>query len=290
MLPRWENSQLVLHAAHGTGNWIGAASALVHGDYIYLAYRDRHPVDRGRGNRAYVARSPIDDGIHFATLCAIDKADMDAESLERPAMDVTPDGDWDLYLSCATFNSKHWRIERLRARRPQDFSARTRKTAFPGSAAFGIKDPVLVRGQELRIWATVHPLTEGDENADRMISVDACSGESVMVPDPGTWYSRGTRITAVIGEYAYFDGRASAAENYEERTGIAKWDGSRYVAVAGPASSPVGGGALRYVSAIALPTGERRLYYESATKYGSHELRSELRARPGASRSTPRPT
>jgi hypothetical protein len=30
MLPQWENSQPVLHAAHGTGNWIGAASALVH--------------------------------------------------------------------------------------------------------------------------------------------------------------------------------------------------------------------------------------------------------------------
>jgi hypothetical protein len=25
MLPKWENSQLVLHTAHGTGNWIGAA-------------------------------------------------------------------------------------------------------------------------------------------------------------------------------------------------------------------------------------------------------------------------
>jgi hypothetical protein len=47
MLPQWENSQLVLHAGRGTGNWIGAASALVHDDYIYLAYRDRHPVEKG---------------------------------------------------------------------------------------------------------------------------------------------------------------------------------------------------------------------------------------------------
>jgi len=98
MLPRWQNSQLVLPVAHGTGNWIGAASAMIHDDHIYLAYRDRHPVDKGRGNRAYVARSPIDDGINFDTLCIIDKDDMDAESLERPALDVTPDGDWDMYL------------------------------------------------------------------------------------------------------------------------------------------------------------------------------------------------
>jgi hypothetical protein len=280
MLPQWENSQPVLHAAPGTGNWIGAASALVHGGYIYLAYRDRHPVDKGRGNRAYVARSPVDSGVHFDTLCVIDKADMDAESLERPALDVTPDGDWDLYLSCATFNSKHWRIERLRASRPEDFTARTRETIFPGSAAFGIKDPVLLRDPGLRVWATLHPLTEGDDNADQMISVDAYSCKTVMVPEPGTWYSRGTRITAVAGEYAYFDGRASPAQNYEERTGIAQWSGSRYVAEAGPASSPFGGGALRYVSAIVLPDGGLRLYYESATKYGSHELRTELRAQP----------
>jgi hypothetical protein len=290
MLPRWENSQPVLHAAPGTGNWIGAASALVHDGHIYLAYRDRHPVNKGRGNQAYVARSPIDNGVHFETLCAIDKADMDAESLERPALDVTPDGDWDLYLSCATFNSKHWRIERLRASRPEGFSATARETIFPGSAEFGIKDPVLLRShyrghdrdqgrdQGLRIWATLHPLTEGDDNADQMISVDALTCERVMVPQPGTWYSRGMRITAVLGEYAYFDGRASAAQNYEERTGIAKWNGSRYIAEAGPVSSPFGGGALRYVSVITLPDGLLRMYYESATEYGSHELRTELRA------------
>jgi hypothetical protein len=279
MLPRWEDSQLVLHAEPGAGNWIGAASALVHGDYIYLAYRDRHPVDKGRGNQAHVARSPVHDGIHFETLCVIDKEAVDAESLERPAVDVTPEGNWDLYLSCATFHSKHWRIEKLRARSPHDFDARTRETVFPGSTAFGIKDPVLTRaGQDLRIVATEHPLTEGDQNADEMISVDAFSGEPVMIPEPGTWYGRGTRVTSVVGEYAYFDGRASAEENFEERTGMARWDGSRYTAIAGPASSPFGRGALRYVSAIEVPAG-LRLYYESATEFGSHELRTELRGR-----------
>jgi hypothetical protein len=275
LLPQWEKSQPVLHAAHGSGNWIGAASALVHGDSIYLVYRDRHPVDKGRGNRAYVSRSPIDNGIHFDTLCVIDKDEMDAASLERPALDVTPDGDWDLYLSCATFHSKHWRIERLRARRPEGFTARTRQTVFPGSAEFGIKDPVLVRRRDLRVLATVHPLTEGDQNADRMVSVDAITGEYVLVPQPGTWYRRGARLTSVAGEYAYFDGRASAGENFEEKTGVAQWNGSQYIATAGPAASPFGGGALRYVSAIELPAG-LRLYYESATEYGSHELRTEL--------------
>src|SRR5258708_19540874 len=85
----------------------------------------------------------------------------------------------------------------------------------------------------------------------------------------------------MVGEYAYVDGRASAEENFEERTGIARGNGSGYIAVAGPASSPFGGGALRYVSAIELPAG-LRLYYESATKYGSPELCTELIVQPCA--------
>jgi hypothetical protein len=123
----------------------------------------------------------------------------------------------------------------------------------------------------------LHPLTEGDDNADKMVSVDASSYKPVMVPEEGTWYGRGTRITAILGEYAYFDGRATAAQNYEERTGLARWNGAFYMPEAGPASSPFGGGALRYVSAIVLPNGDARLYYESATQYGSHEVRTELR-------------
>jgi hypothetical protein len=71
-----------------------------------------------------------------------------------------------------------------------------------------------------------------------------------------------------------------AAQNFAERTGVARWIGSAYVPTVGPASSPFGDGALRYVSVISLPTGAMRLYYESSTEYGSHELRTELRDQP----------
>jgi len=40
MLPQWENSEPVLQAAHGTGNWIGAASALIHGVHSRVCVRD----------------------------------------------------------------------------------------------------------------------------------------------------------------------------------------------------------------------------------------------------------
>ncbi len=77
---------------------------------------------------------------------------------------------------------------------------------------------------------------------------------------------------------AYYDGRASAAENWNERTGIAiAGAGHEFVPVgyAPAAVSPAGDGALRYVSVIAVPGGYR-LYYEASRADGAHELRTEL--------------
>jgi hypothetical protein len=82
---------------------------------------------------------------------------------------------------------------------------------------------------------------------------------------------------------AYYDGRASAAENYEERTGIAFGaDPAALVASsrpgAGPAvSSPYFTGGLRYLDLIDLPDGRTRMYYELARADGSHALVTELR-------------
>ncbi len=82
---------------------------------------------------------------------------------------------------------------------------------------------------------------------------------------------------------AYYDGRASAAENYEERTGVAV--GAEPAALLatsqpgdGPAvASPYSTGCLRYLDLVNLPDGQTRLYYEMAQPDGSHALVTELR-------------
>ena len=106
---------------------------------------------------------------------------------------------------------------------------------------------------------------------------------TALSPRPGEWDARGVRVSAVRlsgGQVvAYYDGRATAAENYEERTGMAT--GSEpaaltAVAAAGMARGPQGGG-LRYLSIVDLGDRHERWYYEMTRADGAHELRTELR-------------
>jgi hypothetical protein len=79
---------------------------------------------------------------------------------------------------------------------------------------------------------------------------------------------------------AFYDGRASAVENYEERTGIATGTDPAALTAIGTtaaAESPYAGRGLRYLEVLPLADGRHRLYYEMTRPDASHELRTELR-------------
>ena len=99
---------------------------------------------------------------------------------------------------------------------------------------------------------------------------------------PGEWDQRGVRVAAVVPDggrlLAWYDGRASQQENWEERTGVAVADGpsGSFTPTHGPIGSPHAPGGLRYVSVVDLPDGSRRAYYEATRADGAHELRTQL--------------
>ncbi len=272
----------------GLGAWAGSPSAVLADGEIYLAYRLR-TADR-RGQVVQVARSA--DGVSFEPLVSIGKQDMDAESLERPALVRTREGTWRLYLSCATWGTKHWRVELLEAGTPDGFDSATRRVLLPGDAASAVKDPVIAwQGGQWHLWASVHPLTERGEE-DRMTTQYATSPDGIawtwqgtaLACRPGEWDARGARVSAVRfgrqGVTAYYDGRATAAQDCEERTGIAFGATPGALTALGDrpvAESPAQGLGLRYLTILDLGDGRERLYYELTNASGSHDLVTELR-------------
>jgi hypothetical protein len=272
----------------GPGYWAGAPSSVLSDGAIYLAYRLRRPIGQGRGYAVVVARSL--DGERFETVYTLGREEVGTESLERPALVRTPEGTWRLYISCATYNSKHWRVELLEADDPSRFDATRRRVVLPGDPKTGVKDPVIVHHDGVwHLWASCHPLAEPGEE-DQMVTDYATSADGLewtwhgtaLTGRHGCWDSRGARVTSVVraGDtiLATYDGRATAAENYEERTGLATGTDHSSLTPLGTepiAESPYGG--LRYLDVLPLPDGRHRVYYELTRKDGGHELRTELR-------------
>jgi hypothetical protein len=281
-------STVVAAPGEGPGFWAGAPSAVLADGVWWLAYRLRRPVNAGRGLAVVLARSA--DGVRFEPAGYVEAASFGAASLERPALVRRPDGGWRLYVSCATPGSKHWRIEALDADTVEGLPAATPVTVLPGDAATGVKDPVVrVDPDGWHLWVCCHPLdVPGDE--DRMVSRYATSADGLswtfsateLAPPPSGWARRGIRVTAVLPgpcPVVLFDGRATAEENWYERTGVAALgaDGRYHpVGDAPVVASPHHRGTLRYVDVVPLPSGGHRLYFEAARPDGAHDLFTQL--------------
>lgn len=291
-LPSYDGSEVVVAApGEGPGNWAGAASAVLVDGVFWLTWRNRRPLAAGRGVTVDVARST--DGVRFETVAQVHRDQLGCESLERPVLVPVPasqGGGWRLYLSCATWDSKHWWVDSLTAATPEELPTGERRVVLAGDEFTAVKDPVIGVTQDgaWEMWLCCHPLTEpGHEDrmtTRRLTSPDGLSwfdeGE-VLAGRPGAWDARGARVAAVLADGVTFlyDGRPDAASNWFETTGVARWDGSRLVPDDSitPIASPHSDGAFRYASAVPLPDGRVRYYVEAARPDGAHDLVTVVR-------------
>ncbi len=266
----------------GVGWWAGSSHVALDEDGTYvIAYRVRTGA-RGRGSNV-VARS--EDGEHFTTVCTIDQARFDAQSMEKPSLVRTDEGRWRLYVCPASpAPSKHWWIDVLEADDPADLATADARTVFPGDEQTGVKDPLVQRTTDggWQAWICCHPLDVPDEE-DRMTTAYATSKDglewdwhgTVLAPRAGMWDARGARVTAVLPDgRAAYDGRATKEENWFERIGLARLTGIR----PGELQQANDDAAVdaRYLDVLPLPDGGYRIYYEARLTDESHELRTEL--------------
>jgi hypothetical protein len=298
----------------GPGWWAGAPGATFDAltDTFYLVYRQRQPRELGRGIECRIAAS--ENGIAFKDIWALPKSSLNALSLERCSLCRGLDGVWRLYLCYVSVEDRRWRIGLLEADEPDAFDLErlTPLLTADDIGADGVKDPsVFIIGRMTYLiasYATHEADLDPEQSRVRHATGDifntgltrsrtgaAISGDgrrfqwigdiSPMTqagdPDKPAWDSYCRRIGSVLpldrgGFLAFYDGGASVAENYEERTGLAiTFDLREFYSLSpdGPALvSPYSTGCLRYVDA--LPVGrELFYYYEMARPDGSHELR-----------------
>ena len=105
------------------------------------------------------------------------------------------------------------------------------------------------------------------------------SGTSAVLASPTCLWGDGSGPGEVV---AFYDGRATASQNWEEVTGIASGPpGALRVVGDEPALvSPDTGTGLRYLSTVELDDGARRFYYEVTRSDGAHDLRTEYSPAP----------
>ena len=247
-LPTYGDATVVVPAPDaGPGNWSGAASAVLVDGTFWLTYRVRRPLTEGRGVAVVVARS--DDGVAFTPVTEVARETFGCESFERPVLVPVPGLGWRLYLSCATYDSKHWWIDSLTAPTVAELPAGHQQVVLPGDERLAVKDPVIQHptgpGEEWVMWLCCHPLTEpGHEDrmtTRRLTSPDGLAwtdhGE-VLAGRPGQWDARGARVTAILSPDAVlYDGRPDAESNWHETTGVARWDAG-VAGSAGPHGRP----------------------------------------------------
>ncbi len=258
-----------------------------------LFYRERTPLEQGRGARCAVALG--DDGITFTDVWSATKDELAAMSIEVGHA-VRAGDEWRLYVSYQYAATGEWRIDMLRAGHPERFDAQARRTVLaPRDYGLAwIKDPWLVAADGgWDLYGAVpartgpQPIRDTVRAAPLDATVVARSADGLYFPSikyvfeatgDDSWHGRRARLNSAFpwdgGWVATWDGGRTFYDNYEEWCGLAtSEDGRRFTRVdtGGPwVRSPHG--SVRYVYGLALD--DRVLfYYEFTRPDGSHDLR-----------------
>jgi hypothetical protein len=285
-----------------TGYWAGAPSVLADGDVTWLTYRERRP--RGapaeRGWRCAVAVSR--DGIGFDDVWEVHKDELATASMERFDL-IRTAGGYELLLSFVDPADGRWRIDAVRATRPDAFDVADRRPVLTAASTGteGVKDPVVVElgglthlfasvaapgpgvdasahasADVYNTGATTHPTGVATRGTDGF----TWRGEALAVGPGGSWDGYQARLGAIIpagdGWLGLYDGSAGHEENYEERLGLA-WspDGRvwRRETPRGPwLIGPGPTGSIRYADVV-VRDGAAWIYHEVTRPDGAHELR-----------------
>jgi len=300
----------------GPGWWVGAPSATFDSltNRFYLVYRHRRPRELGRGIECRIASS--DDGVTFVDIWRLPKAALDALSVERCSLHRAPNGRWLLYLSYVDASDLRWRISVIEAAEPDRFDVAAMRTLFRAEdlGCDGVKDPNVFQFGPMIYMLVSYAGHDGALPDDAHATADvyntglvksrtgaAVSGDGVhflwlgdvspaskFLPSAASasesassWDAYCRRISTILplgsgGYLALYDGSASVAENYEEKTGLAvTFDLRTYYSLSPEApilESDAGSGSLRYADVLSVGH-ELFYYYESAREDGSHDLR-----------------
>ena len=300
------NGQIVREpVGSGPGFWAGAPGACFAPDERawYLAYRLRRPrgVQPDRGGEARIARSTDLHG--WEDVWSVTKDKYNSASIEKSAIRKGADGQWRYFTSFVDPADGRWCVSVLKAGEVGKLDPACARPVFK-AAPFGlegIKDPWLLEWQGVFYMilsvAIRTPKTTGQSHATLDIfNTGECVSATglatsrdldrwewqgvVFAPGQTGWDRYCRRVNSVVplnGKFlGFYDGSASHAENYEEKTGLAisadlrDW---KTLTPDGPAfTSPFTSKSLRYVDEHVVGS-EAVIFYEFVRSDGGHDLR-----------------
>lgn len=280
----------------GYGYWAGGCKVAYDEEAgrFYLFYRQRTPLERGRGGWCAIAEST--DGIHFTDIWSATKEEFCATSIEVGCPVKDPAGGWRLYVSYEHVDGRYWRVDVLQGPSLAELNVQARRTVLlPQDYGFTfIKDPIVyVKEGRYHVYACASPrqryrvepdgsiVTIGHDATVLLVSEDGLRfprARYVFEPTGEGWDGLRGRINCLIpledGYAAFYDGGSGYYDNYEEWCGLAySPDGVRFERLtrAGPwVRSPHG--CVRYVYGLRVEDW-LYCYYEYTRADLSHELR-----------------